>query len=273
MSEDPTGREGDGALELEVARKTASLRAALEELEAFTYSVSHDLKGPLRALDGFSQALLEDYGDRLDETGLDYLRRIRRASQRMGRVLDDLLRLSRLSRGDLKLTDVDLSELAREVVEELREQWPHHSVRLQVDPEIVLRGDRRLLRIVLENLLGNAWKFTEGVEEPTVEVLAAQELGEPAVEIRDNGAGFDSRYADKLFAPFQRLHREDEFAGHGIGLATVQRIVHRHGGRIRATGAPGEGAAFRFTVGMPDERLETPRSLAEVGPDRTHREA
>lgn len=232
-------------LEREVERRTADLVAANSELEAFCYSVSHDLRAPLRSMDGFSQALLEDYGEVLDEDGCDYLGRIRAASQRMARLIDDLLTLSHVSRSDLAYEEVDLSALARRIGRELEEAHPDRAVDFEVQEGVVVEGDERLLGVLLSNLLGNAWKFTASRERATVR------FGEGAsgvLFVSDDGAGFDMEYADHLFGAFQRLHRADEFPGTGIGLATVERIVHRHSGRVWGEGEVDGGATFRFTL-------------------------
>ena len=226
----------------------AQLEAANKELEAFSYSVSHDLRAPLRSIDGFSQAALEDYGDRLDAQGKDYLRRIRAGSQRMGRLIDDLLALSRLTRQEMRRQPADLSAMAKAIVRDLRQAQPERRVDFVITEDAVVYGDRRLLRVVLENLLGNAWKFTGKQPRAGIEFGVTGVDGGPAYFVRDNGAGFDMAYADKLFGAFQRLHRADEFPGTGIGLASVQRIVRRHGGRVWAEGAVGQGAAFYFTL-------------------------
>jgi len=228
------------------------LEATNRELEAFSYSVSHDLRAPLRSIDGFSQILLEDYWEELDDEGRDYLRRVRGASQKMGRLIDDLLGLSRVTRGVLRREEVDLGAVAREVFGEFMEEAPERRVELRVDGGLVELGDARLLRVALWNLIGNAFKFT--AREPLARIefgldaALSAEGGVPVYYVRDNGAGFDMAYANKLFGAFQRLHAADEFEGTGIGLATVQRIVHRHGGRIWARGAVDEGAAFFFTL-------------------------
>lgn len=226
----------------------AQLESANKELEAFSYSVSHDLRAPLRSLDGFSQALLEDYHDRLDDAGRDFLRRVRAASQRMATLIDDLLSLSRVTRGELQLREVDLSALAAAVAAELQKGDPERDVRLAIAPDLVARGDAGLMRIVLQNLLGNAWKFTGKRSPAHVEVGAQAHDGRRAFFVRDDGAGFDMAYAAKLFGAFQRLHASDEFPGSGIGLATVQRIIHRHGGEVWAEGTTGRGATFYFTL-------------------------
>ncbi len=232
-----------------VAERTAELVAVNEELEAFAYSVSHDLRAPLRSIDGFSQVLLEDHEDQLDEIGQDLLRRVRVAGQRMGQLIDDLLRLSRLTRRELQSQVVDLSALARATAASLRDTDPQHRIELVVAPGIIANGDQQLLQIVLENLLSNAWKFTANHLRARIEFGVTEHSGERAYFVRDDGAGFDMAYADKLFGAFQRLHGVKEFEGSGIGLATVRRIVHRHGGRVWAEGAVEQGATFYFTLG------------------------
>jgi PAS domain S-box-containing protein len=236
-------------LELRVRERTDALEAANAELEAFSYSVSHDLRAPLRALDGFSLALLEDYGADLDGDAEDYLNRIRVASQRMARLIDDLLMLSRVTRRGMTRGRVDLSAAARSIGTELADDDPGRQVKLVVTPRMVATGDAQLLDVALRNLLDNAWKFTSRTAGARVEVGMEGEGEDRVFFVRDNGAGFDSQYADKLFAPFQRLHGDDEFPGTGIGLATVQRIVRRHGGRVWAEGATGTGATVWFTLG------------------------
>ncbi len=225
--------------------------AANRELEAFSYSVSHDLRAPLRSIDGFSQALLEDYTARLDDAGQDYLRRVRTAAQRMAQLIDDLLQLSRVSRAALTSEPVDLSALARSVATELQKTRPDRSTEFVIAEGIATRGDARLLRLVFENLLGNAWKFTARVAAPRIEVGMTAQDGERVFYVRDNGAGFDMRYVDKLFRAFQRLHAVADFPGTGIGLATVQRIVRRHGGRVWAEASIDGGATFSFTLPGP----------------------
>ncbi len=237
------------SLERRVRERTDALEGANAELEAFSYSVSHDLRAPLRALDGFSLALLEDYGEELDTGAADYLRRIRAASQRMARLIDDLLMLSRVTRRDMTLGEVDLTALARTIGAELAADEPERKVTLAVAENMSVGGDAQLLDAALRNLLGNAWKFTSRVRDAQVTVGVEDREGERVYFVRDNGAGFEAAYADKLFAPFQRLHGEDEFPGTGVGLATVQRIVRRHGGRVWAEGATGRGATVWFTLG------------------------
>jgi PAS domain S-box-containing protein len=235
-------------LERRVVERTAQLEAAMRELEAFSYSVSHDLRAPLRQIDGFAQALLEDYADRLDDEGQQDLRWIRGGTQRMGHLIDDLLKLSRITRADLHRESVDLSTLAHEAVAELRQADPQREVSVQIAPGMLAMSDPGALRVALENLLANAWKFTRGEPQARIEVGAVPCDGGVAFYVRDNGVGFDMTYSDKLFGAFQRLHSEAEFEGTGIGLATVQRIVHRHGGRVWAEGAVGQGAAIWFTL-------------------------
>ena len=234
--------------EEQLRRYATQLEAANKELEAFSYSVSHDLRAPLRSLDGFSQALLEDYHDRLDDTGRDFLQRVRAASQRMATLIDDLLSLSRVTRGELQVREVDLSALAAAAAADLQKSDPAREVSFTISPDLVVRADPGLLRIVLQNLLANAWKFTGKRPRARVEVGAMAHDGRRAFFVRDDGAGFDMAHAAKLFGAFQRLHASDEFPGSGIGLATVQRIIHRHGGEVWAEGTPGRGATFYFTL-------------------------
>jgi PAS domain S-box-containing protein len=235
-------------LEQRVLERTSELEASNRELEAFSYSVSHDLRAPLRALDGFSLALLEDYNDALDETAQDYLARVRAASQRMGLLIDDLLTLSRVTRRDMVREPVDLTELARDVIADLRESSPGRQVEVTMPDEMRAAGDPALLRVVVQNLLANAWKFTGRREVAHIEFGEEDADGVPAYFVRDDGAGFDQSYADKLFTPFQRLHSADEFPGTGVGLATAERIIHRHGGTMWARGAVDSGATFFFTL-------------------------
>jgi signal transduction histidine kinase len=244
-------RENQGALMNlveDLNEKTAALQAANKELEAFSYSVSHDLRAPLRGIDGFSQALLEDYHGKLDDDGRHYLQRIRSGAQRMGQLIDDMLKLSRVTRGEMRVEPVNLSALAQEIAGELVHHEPGRRAACTIAPEIVASGDARLLRIMLENLLGNAWKFTAKQPEAQIEFGRTQQDGKAVYFVRDNGAGFDMTYASRLFGAFQRLHTSEEFPGTGIGLATVQRIVHRHGGRIWAESEVGAGATFFFTL-------------------------
>jgi len=229
-------------------RYLTELTAVNRELEAFSYSVSHDLRAPLRGIDGFSQALLEDHAEKLDAQGKDYLQRVRAASQRMAQLIDDLLQLSRLARGEIHREEVDLSGMARAIAAELQKTQPDRQVEVRIAQGVVVEGDPRLLRVVLDNLLSNAWKFTSKNPRATIEFGVIENDGRPVYFVQDDGAGFDMAYGDKLFGPFQRLHAPTEFSGTGIGLATVQRIVHRHGGRVWAAGAVGQGATFSFTL-------------------------
>ena len=241
-------RRSNEELELRVQERTARLEAANHELEAFSYSVSHDLRAPLRGIDGFSRALLEDFGDRLDDNGRHYLARVRAGTQRMGHLIDDLLKLSRVSRAELDQADVDLSAMSTRILHDLAEKQPSRDITFEVAPGLSAWADPRLMAIVMENLLANAWKFTQKTSGARIEVGSSPGDGEPAFLVRDNGAGFDMAYASKLFGAFQRLHTAQEFEGTGIGLAIVQRIIHRHGGRIWAEGETGQGASFHFTL-------------------------
>ncbi|HEY9721193.1 MAG TPA: PAS domain S-box protein [Oscillatoriaceae cyanobacterium] len=242
-------RELNTSLEKRVAERTGLLEATNKELEAFSYSVSHDLRAPLRAIDGFSQALEEDYADKVDEAGKDYLHRIRAASQRMAQLIEDLLQFSRLTRGELTRTQVDLADLARDVASGLTQAQPDRKVDWVFPEHLLVQGDPRLLRVVLDNLLSNAFKFTSHHPSARIELATGEKDGRTIYCVKDNGAGFDMAYAQKLFTPFQRLHTTSEFPGTGIGLATTQRVVHRHGGRIWAEAAPEQGARFCFTLG------------------------
>ncbi|PTL85121.1 hypothetical protein DAT35_06705 [Vitiosangium sp. GDMCC 1.1324] len=241
-------RASEVRLESRVAQRTAELTAANRELEAFSYSVSHDLRSPLRAIDGFAQAIREDEGERMSSDSLQLLTRLQGAATRMGQLIDDLLRLSRVSRAELKCEPVDLSALATSVAQELRQRDPGRDATFSIQPGLSARGDPRLLRVVLENLLGNAWKFTSKRSGAHIEFFSETAGGVTHYAVRDNGVGFDMAYAGKLFSPFQRLHKATEYPGTGIGLATVQRIVHRHGGVIEAQSTRGEGATFRFSL-------------------------
>jgi signal transduction histidine kinase len=232
----------------EAIHMNEQLRAVNKELEAFSYSVSHDLRAPLRHIDGFTQALLEEQADKLDEKGQDHLRRVRSAARRMAELIEDLLRLSRVTRAEMRHEWVDLSDLARSVLEELRKTQPERRAEFIIASGLTVEGDGQLLRVVLENLLGNAWKFTQKCPSARIEFGVTQHDGQRTYFVRDNGVGFDMTYAGKLFAPFQRLHTVEEFPGTGIGLATVQRIIHRHSGRIWAEGEVGKGATFYFTL-------------------------
>ncbi|MCU7936271.1 MAG: hypothetical protein KZQ99_15585 [Candidatus Thiodiazotropha sp. (ex Dulcina madagascariensis)] len=240
--------EYNRSLEQKVEERTCELERSNKELEAFNYSVSHDLRAPLRSIDGFSQALIEDYQDRLDETGHDYLNRVRTATKQMGVLIDDMLRLSRLSRQAMSIGEVNLSELATQILTELWERDPDRLVECRIEPGLYARGDAHLLGVVLDNLIANAWKYTSRREQAKIEIGRTEQHGQPVFFVRDNGAGFDMKYADKLFSAFQRLHKSSEFEGTGIGLATVARILHRHGGSIWAESSVDKGAIFYFEL-------------------------
>ena len=235
-------------LEARVTARTAQLAAANRELEAFSYSVSHDLRSPLRSIDGFSQILLEDYGDRLDDEGRKYLARVCGAARSMGQLIDDLLGLARVSRSELRPERIDVSEMASSIAARLREIEPQRQVDFEIEADLTAWADAALLRVALENLLGNAWKYTSKHEQAHISVGTQSDGSEPVFFVRDDGAGFDMAYRDKLFGPFQRLHSADEFEGTGIGLATVQRIVQRHGGKVWAEGEIERGATIYFTL-------------------------
>jgi len=232
----------------ELQEVNRQLRAANEELSAFSYSVSHDLRAPLRSIDGFCQALLEDCAEMLDEQGRQHLRRVRGASQHMGQLIDDLLSLSRVTRAEMRRTRVNLSDLSRRILDELQESEPERSVTVDITPGLIVDGDEQLLCIMLENLLRNAWKFTKNQSAARIQMGAAHEYGRSVFFVRDNGAGFDMAYSDKLFGAFQRLHSGKDYEGTGIGLATVSRVINRHGGRVWAEGAVDKGATFNFTL-------------------------
>jgi light-regulated signal transduction histidine kinase (bacteriophytochrome) len=225
------------------------IKTVNRELESFSYSVSHDLRAPLRGIDGFSQALLEDCKDQLDATGQDYLHRIRSATQRMGQLIDDLLTLSRVTRSDMNKEEVDLSRIASRLCTDFHQMDPSRVIEVAIAPNLIGTGDTRLLQVVLDNLLNNAWKFTAKQPQAKIEFGSIVEENNPPVYfVRDNGVGFDMAFLEKLFRPFQRLHAMHEFPGNGIGLATVQRIIHRHGGKVWAEGTLGQGATFYFTL-------------------------
>jgi PAS domain S-box-containing protein len=228
--------------------QNAQLENANKELDAFSYSVSHDLRAPLRAIDGFSQAIVEDYGDKLDRVAQNYLERVRLGAQRMSTLIDDLLNLSRVTRSEIRRETLDLSSIVRSAAEELQRSAPERKVKFVVTDGITANGDSRLLRVAIENLLGNAWKYTSAHDCAQIEFGLNRSNGRTTYFVRDDGAGFDARYSDRLFGAFQRLHAAAEFPGTGIGLATVQRIIGRHGGEIWAEGAVEKGATFYFTL-------------------------
>jgi light-regulated signal transduction histidine kinase (bacteriophytochrome) len=235
-------------LEHRVVERTQQLEAANKELEAFSYSVAHDLRAPLRGIDGFSQALVEDHAAALGPAGLEQLGRVRHATQRMSQIIDDLLRLSRVAQREFHRQPVDLSRLARRVASELQSAHRDRNVAVVIQDNLIVEGDENLLQIVLENLLGNAWKFTAKAAHAAIEVGAFERDAQRIYFVRDNGAGFNMEYAHKLFGAFQRFHAASEFEGTGVGLAIVQRIINRHGGRIWAQSAVGQGTTFHFVL-------------------------
>jgi two-component system, sensor histidine kinase and response regulator len=258
LHSDLMGRLNDD-LEQRVQERTAELEASNRELEAFCYSVAHDLSAPLRGMSCFSAILLEEHAEQLCATGKDYLQRIRSASVRMGQLIDDLLELSRITRRQLCVERVDLSSLALGIVKSLHGRQPERRVEVAVSPGLVAEGDPGMIGLALENLLDNAWKFTGDRPSPKIEFGCSSLAGETVYFLRDNGIGFNMAYAHKIFTPFERLHRVGEFAGTGVGLATVQRIVTRHGGRVWAEGEEGKGATFYFTLG--------PRPIISAAPE------
>ncbi|MDH5427659.1 MAG: ATP-binding protein [Nitrospirota bacterium] len=235
-------------LNAQLVQRSAQLEASNKELEAFSYSVSHDLRAPLRGIDGFSQAVLEDYDDKLDESGRSYLNRVRAASQRMSMLIDAMLNLARLTRAEIHSKNFNISDMANSILDDLQKIEPDREVECVVADHLLATADPQLIRAVLENLLGNAWKFTRQHSNPRIEFGHGQYKGQAAFFVKDNGAGFDMTYAHKLFGAFQRLHAYTEFPGVGVGLATVHRIIQRHGGQIWPEGAVGEGATFYFTL-------------------------
>jgi signal transduction histidine kinase len=244
-----TDNTARGLAEFErVERSNQELAALNEELKAFSYSVSHDLRGPLRAMDGFSLALLEDYGEKLDADGKDALKRIRAASQRMGKLIDDMLRLSQVTRAELNVTQVDLSRIAREIADGIDREQSGRPVEWAIEAGLSIRADPSLMRIAMQNLLYNAWKFTGRTDRPVIRVGVLERDATKVYFVADNGVGFDMAYADNLFGPFQRLHHAGDFPGTGIGLAIVRRIIRRHDGIIWAEAKEGEGATFFFSV-------------------------
>ena len=240
-------------LEKRVVQRTKELAFANQEMEAFTYSVSHDLRGPLRTMEGFSRILLEDYANDLPEQATHQLRRIQAGSLRMSQLIDDLLRLSRVVRGELQITTINLSSVAQTIAEQLQEEFPERSFQWQIASNLMAQGDLRLVTIVLTNLLANAVKFSVGETPTQIKVGSIVHEGQQTFFVQDNGAGFDMQYASKLFMPFQRLHKVEEFEGNGIGLATVHRIIHRHAGKIWAEARKGAGATFYFTLMLAED--------------------
>jgi PAS domain S-box-containing protein len=243
-----TIRRLNAELEQRVLERTSQLEAANKELETFSYSVSHDLRAPLRSIDGFAHALEEDYAKQLDDTALDYLNRVRQASQRMGTLIDDMLNLSRVARASLRRETVDVSRMAKEIVDELKQTESQRVIDVSIASDLKVSADPVLFRVALQNLLENAWKYTRRTSQARIEFATTTHRDTPCFYVRDNGTGFDMQYANKLFAPFQRLHSVQAFEGTGIGLATVARIIRRHGGRIWAEAAVDRGATFYFTL-------------------------
>ena len=231
-----------------VAKRTDELTRVNKEMEAFSYSVSHDLRSPLRSIDGFSQILMEDYVDKLDDDARDYMQRVRSGAQRMAQLIDDLLKLSRLTRSELNHAEVDLSAIATEIIEKLKLEQPMRSVEVHIQANMHINADEGLLRVVLDNLLNNAWKYTSKEEHAVITFTAVDHDKEIEFCVEDTGVGFDMQFVDKLFGAFQRLHHADEFEGSGIGLATVARIIHRHGGRVWAEAKENHGARFYFVL-------------------------
>jgi signal transduction histidine kinase len=241
------------ARDVVLRRRTIELESANKELESFAATVSHDLRAPVGSIAGFAQALDEDYAPRLDDTGRECIHWIRHSAEQMSKLIEGMLQMARLARTEVHRTDVDLSEIARDIAETLQRANPEREVSFVIPTGVVANGDERLLRAVLENLLGNAFKFTSKRRGARIELGARNDSGTPAFYVRDNGAGFAPEHAAKMFRPFQRLHSEKEFSGTGIGLATVHRIVERHGGRVWAEGEPEKGATVYFTTGAPEE--------------------
>jgi PAS domain S-box-containing protein len=227
------------ATELEVINK---------ELEAFSYSVSHDLRAPLRSIDGFSQAIMEDYSEKLDREGKDYLKRVKNAAQQMSDIIDDLLKLSRITQHKVDQEKIDIADLSRKIINEFKRNDSKRKIKVKIQDNLVVNGDRHLLEMALKNLISNAWKFTSKKPNAEIEIGRTKKADKDVYYIRDNGAGFDMKYAEKLFVPFQRLHKKDEFKGTGIGLGIVARIIHRHGGHIWGEAEEGKGAVFYFTI-------------------------
>lgn len=258
-------RRLNAELERRVAERTAELRSAMGELEAFCYSVSHDLRAPMRSLSGNSRILIEDFGKDLNEDGRDHLQRISTAASKMGVIIDDLLQFSRLGRAQLKFQTVSLTQLVEAAVEHARAQYPEVSYSVQIQPDMTVCGDASVLGLAVQNLVDNAFKYSSKVKDPTIEFGQMEQDGSPVYFVKDNGVGFDMEYVDKIFVPFERLHRDAEYPGTGIGLANVSRVIMRHGGKIWAKSAPGEGAAFFFTIPADCEDGSGPM-IAEVAP-------
>jgi light-regulated signal transduction histidine kinase (bacteriophytochrome) len=235
-------------LDRRVKTRTRDLEEANREHRAFAYAISHDLRAPLRSISGFSQALYEDCADQLDDTAQDYLRRVKNSAEHMGELIDGLLKLSRINQAEINNESINLSTFCHELVTELRKQEPKRDVSVDIQAKVMAKGDRHLLHDALANLIGNAWKFTAQLPQARIRFGCKQANGTTVYYVQDNGAGFDPAYADRLFIPFQRLHHQKEFPGTGVGLSTVQRIIQRHDGTIWASGQPGEGSTFYFTL-------------------------
>jgi light-regulated signal transduction histidine kinase (bacteriophytochrome) len=248
VAERKRAEDGIRNLNAQLVQRSAQLEASNKELEAFSYSVSHDLRAPLRGIDGFSQAMLEDYDEKLDESGRSYLKRVRAASQRMSQLIDAMLNLARLTRAEIHSQTFDMSAIVKNILDDLQKMEPDREVECVVAKNLFATADPQLIRAVLENLLGNAWKFTRQQPLPRIEFGHGQYKGQAAFFVKDNGAGFDMTYAHKLFGAFQRLHAYTEFPGVGVGLATVHRIIQRHGGQIWPEGVVDTGATFHFTL-------------------------
>jgi light-regulated signal transduction histidine kinase (bacteriophytochrome) len=253
--------EAENTREEQVRALERELAAAQRELDLFCFSVSHDFRSPLRAIEGFSAALLEDWADALDDRARNYLRRVQSAGQTLSRLMDDLLKVAHLARCDMYRTEVDLSGLAGQIVDEIRATQPDRQVHFLIAPGLKAKGDPRLFYTVFYNLLENAWKFTAGRARARIQLAVTRQKGKPILCVRDDGVGFNMAYADKLFGMFQRLHGTGEFGGNGVGLACVQRIIHRCGGSVWAEGRAGRGARIYFT--LPDLRVETPAGWFE----------
>jgi len=241
-------------LETRVKERTRDLEFAVEELESFSYTVSHDLRTPLRHIDGFSQVLQEEYADKMDESGKLYLSKVRNATKNMGQLIEDLLRLARVGRHTINISEVNLSDIANNIVEKLKLNQPERNVIVSIEPDVWACGDRQLLEIAIENLLDNAWKYSSKKQQAEIEFGATQENNETLYFVRDNGVGFNIKYAGKIFKPFERLHRAVDFEGTGIGLATVQRVVQHHHGQVRAESVEGKGATIYFSLGRDVEK-------------------
>lgn len=246
----------------ELARKAQALAESNKELEAFSYSVSHDLHAPLRSINGFSTAIEEDFGDRLDDGGRDMLKRVRESAKRMGQLIDGLLDLSRVARAPVVVEEVDLTRIAQDTVRGLGEQDPEREVSVSIEPNLRTDCDPQLMRIVFANLIGNAWKYTAKESKATIEVGRLREAGHEIYFVRDNGVGFSSEHAERIFEPFRRLHSESDYPGTGIGLATVERIIRRHGGTIEASSEVGSGTEIRFTIGQPAQSADETETRA-----------